>query len=135
MSSGWQVGKWLAMAMNKFKSAFHGKRYELLHYLHVDVSLLNCLHDKELLTDLQLGSLRVLTHNHRKVDELFNILGRLEDSLFDVFCSVLVTVGQPAIVRKIRLGVEPNEPRTDENVTSHYAGSERSTCSSNNCRQ
>ena len=112
------------MEMNKFEKAFHGKRFELLHRLVVDLYLLNCLHDKGMLTDLQLEPLKVLKVNSEKVHELLGILCRLEDAKFVVFCSVLHIVGQSAIVKMIRPDAEPTQPRPDESQHSTEQGND-----------
>ena len=111
--------------MNLFEKAFHGKTYQLLHVLDVSIPLLCLLRDKELLTYLQVESLNVIEDKSKKVEELLQILRRLDDSKFDVFCSVLVTVGQPAIVKIIRPDAEPTQRRSD---ASQYVTELSSTC-------
>jgi len=88
--------------MEKFKNAFLGNMHPLSKNLVADLPLLLLLQDKGLLTDVQVESLEVVKENFPKAHKLLNILSRLEDSKFDVFCSVLNTVGQSAVVKIIR---------------------------------
>ena len=105
-----------AMAIRKFKSAFQGNRQALSETLHVDLDLLNRLHDKKLLTDFELESLEVSEENHVKVHKLLKILGRRDNSLFNVFCSVLIDGGQGAVVKIIRPDAERTPPGHDETL-------------------
>jgi len=100
--------------MNKFKNAFDGKMYVLSRDLDVCLPLLLLLRDRRLITDEQLEALKVMKLNFEKVYELLVILSRLDDSKFDVFCSVLNDVNQSAIIKIIRPDSEPRAAESQE---------------------
>jgi len=93
--------------MNKFQSAFNRKKYDLSTELNVTTQLLLKLQDEKILTEEQCQSLHAKQTNIDKAAELLRMLERRVDSEFDVFCSVLIQLGQLSVVKIIRPEPEP----------------------------
>jgi len=96
------VGSLSPSTMSSFSEAFQGHFTYLLQSLEVTLTLLFALRDENILDGDLYQIIQSKTVPGEKVEALLNILVKRPDEEFDVFCEILIKVGQSHIVNKIR---------------------------------
>ena len=84
--------------MSTFAEAFNGKKEKLAQKLEVSNDMLRSLEDKEIITSRHACVIKKIMVESDKVNQLLDVLGRRDDTLFDLFCDVFKKHGQQHVV-------------------------------------
>ena len=85
--------------MPTFIEAFDGKSVELQEKLNVTDRLLSKLLDSKLINKHKFNEIRIISEKAAKVECLLDVLRPRDDSLFEVFCTILEEEDQAHLVK------------------------------------